>query len=869
MNAGRLCVPESPKAGSPYALLHEVDRARDVLVLTYTASLEFFERFALSSARSLGALVTVVSDATMVRSDPVVVRRAGVHYRDVRAICPGGFPFHPKLLVVVGDGQARVAIGSGNLTMAGWHGNAETWTVLRGDTDGGPRTLHQVADFLRALASSEISLSVQAPDVLLRVAAELSNLPAEAPGPALLHSLEAPIIEQLPVVAGTVDELVLYAPFHDRELRATRRLLDRLEPQSWTIFVQPDTVVDGLALQSLVEEREGHLAWVDRHTVRDDGSRKRDDRYWHGKIAQWRTSEGETWALNGSPNLSRSGLLAAVGADGNCELAVLSRIAHSLTPPEGEPPEQGVASLRRPTKDRDGPGGPVLLAAVAAAGIVRVQLHKKLDDDGEFERYDVAADRWTKTASVIAGTDTYELDESQAPVGHGLRLRTASGKLSNEIFIADPARLDRRQVRALGKVRDSPENVARDGMGKQLLDDIEQLRAHLLAVGATVLGGRGPTARDDEGDPEEPAADDRPARPASGQSLEEFLEACDPVLGRRMTEFALVLPALPAVGAALDDQAGTLDTDTDQEERADNGSEEKRTLTRQLRQLPGDEQRRYRHFVERLVGRSPRYGWVIRSLAVRTLLHSIAAGLWQDDRWPPILADALHALALDGDEPTEWERRAAASVGAVGLALLRTDVPKMSERDERQIRYASAGAAVSGLVADWDAEQAALLTTELPGQLEGPAGVDAVEQAVAEVLRPLRGVDRAVRLLAEEGGVEAHVEGDATIVFETPILGEPDAHVVAALRLADESGPVFARATTDEGRSVLAAWCAPRLVVEKVTRVGKPMVRVWMGQTLHAFAGKAIMPRADITSPAGSTRPEEVADLLALADDDA
>src|SRR5918996_1243235 len=114
---GGRCVPASPEARSPYALLDEVERARDVLVLTYTASLEFFERFALSDARALGALVTVVSDATMVRADPVVVRRAGVHYLDARAVCPGRTAFPPNLFMVVGDGQARAAIGSGNLTM--------------------------------------------------------------------------------------------------------------------------------------------------------------------------------------------------------------------------------------------------------------------------------------------------------------------------------------------------------------------------------------------------------------------------------------------------------------------------------------------------------------------------------------------------------------------------------------------------------------------------------------------------------------------------------------------------------------------------------------------------------------------------------
>lgn len=152
-------MPGSPEARSPHALFDEVERARDVLVLTYTASLEFFERFALSDARALGALVTVVSDATMVRADPVVVRRAGVQYLEARAVCPGGTSFHPKLLVIVGHGQARVAIGSGNVTLAGWHANAETWTVLRADADGGPDTLGEIAEFLLALAGSPIALS--------------------------------------------------------------------------------------------------------------------------------------------------------------------------------------------------------------------------------------------------------------------------------------------------------------------------------------------------------------------------------------------------------------------------------------------------------------------------------------------------------------------------------------------------------------------------------------------------------------------------------------------------------------------------------------------------------------------------------------
>jgi hypothetical protein len=437
-------VPDSPEARSPYALLGEVEHARDVLVLTYTTSLEFFERFALSDARDLGALVTVVSDATMVRADPVVVRRAGVHYLDARAVCPGRKAFHPKLFIVVGDGQARVAIGSGNLTMAGWHGNAEAWTVLRADEDGGPDTLSEVVGFLRSLADSEIALSAGAPEALGRVAGQLAELPADMPGPRLLHSLDEPILEQLPSMAGEVESLMAYSPFHDAQLDGARALLDRLAPTGWKVFVQSDTVVDGPALQVLADERGGRVPWVTRRPTRADGTTFHDDRYWHGKVAQWRTSSGEVWALTGSPNLSRPAILASIGAGGNCELALVPRIEHDLTPPEGDAPVGGLTQLAKPGSDREQHHGAVLLSAAAVAGAVTIELYRPLTVDSTFERYDTAAARWTAAATVTAGQDRYVVDIAAAPVGHALRLRTTDGGASNEVFVADHLRLRRR-----------------------------------------------------------------------------------------------------------------------------------------------------------------------------------------------------------------------------------------------------------------------------------------------------------------------------------------------------------------------------------------------------------------------------------------
>jgi len=47
--------------------------------------------------------------------------------------------------------RVTAAIGSGNATLAGWQGNAELWSVMRGDTNSFPVPLVELAGWLRGL----------------------------------------------------------------------------------------------------------------------------------------------------------------------------------------------------------------------------------------------------------------------------------------------------------------------------------------------------------------------------------------------------------------------------------------------------------------------------------------------------------------------------------------------------------------------------------------------------------------------------------------------------------------------------------------------------------------------------------------------
>ncbi|MEZ5101227.1 MAG: hypothetical protein R3C15_15785 [Thermoleophilia bacterium] len=92
-------------------LLSDEDGAREVLLLSFTLNLEFWERYALSVARGLGARVTTVGDVPwctatqhMSATPASPIRRASRE----RRILP------PEAAVVAGEDYATVAIGSGN-----------------------------------------------------------------------------------------------------------------------------------------------------------------------------------------------------------------------------------------------------------------------------------------------------------------------------------------------------------------------------------------------------------------------------------------------------------------------------------------------------------------------------------------------------------------------------------------------------------------------------------------------------------------------------------------------------------------------------------------------------------------------------------
>lgn len=404
---------------SPLGLLHRSHHAgslaaTDAVVLTFGQDLAFFERAVLGVLSQTKARITLVGDARMVEHDPYSVRRAGTAYLPGLAVHHGAF--HPKMMLLVSDDRATVCIGSGNLTLSGWQGNDEIWSIHTFDADDRGPVASQTAAWLTDLSAEPgpLRLSVGVADRLLQAASKLKEFGSEGRvGDArLISSLVRPIVEQLP--EGPVEELVLYAPYHDRRGLAVEALLDRFEPRLVRLAFQArHTSLDGERTANILGERGIPVAIDDRP-------------FRHGKLIEWTDSYGGRTALTGSPNLSDVALLRSAVGGGNVELAVLSSVEHTLlpAPTQGNPPLlSDIAYTPRDGAAGDGTRAVAILLDATKHGLaVQIRLIRDLPDGAYIEHSALGAspDQWQRSTIVDRQDGSLTI---AADLGGGSRVR--------------------------------------------------------------------------------------------------------------------------------------------------------------------------------------------------------------------------------------------------------------------------------------------------------------------------------------------------------------------------------------------------------------------------------------------------------------
>lgn len=837
-------VVEPPTAfASPLTLILDEERAggrnlEEALFLSFTADLGFFEEVALGVTQATGARVTVVGDVSMTRNDPRSVRRAGRSYLAGLAYAYGP-AFHPKLIVLAGPEHATIALGSGNTTLAGWQANAELWTVLRVDGEQSPTAVPELSAWLRGLPEW-VRFSAGVPQALGRVAALLDRLHRDRTPAAsqvrVVSSLRSPIIDQLP--QGPVDELAVFAPFYDRRSMALRRLLERFRPSRFTLAYQPGlSDLDGPSVAALVKEYDGRV-------ISDN-----DQRYRHGKLVEW-VSEGQRWALTGSPNLSAAALLLSQGDGGNCELGIIAPITATLLPDGSDEPAarlHTVPPLPRPIAS----SGPLLLGALRVPDGLEISVARPLPDTAHLELSQAAAppEAWERIAEIPSGQATLTVT---APADAGSRVRLvvldSDGvpSFGNIVFVVDPDRALRRMTPAQSQTPTTrpPDLFADPRLAERFLGDLETLRTGLTPTPAGVSASSSTSG----------AAATAPLD-GDEDGWESYLDECTGRIGHPLTRFALGLP-LPTDNSTpfqdllpvswderfTDDIEAALDDDDAEAVAAEHDpeaacAEANAIILPDLRQADQEVRRRYRRWVERLVALSPQLGPPERMLVVRLTLWTVAAGAWPPGHtdWLPLLSRAVRALNRN-DLPERIEPQVG-SLAAVALAVLRSHAPRYEITPET-LAFNEASQAVGHLLPAVDsayvAEYTALLDTAFGPAVDQAAVLDVASDVVqddplADAVWSLtekgRDVHRHGRLLLH---VTGRFSNPALVALEAVGAAE-DAPLVGAW--ADDSG-----SDSGGGAWALVVWRRPDLIVVDARRP----IPLWRHYRLTGLVG----PRA-------------------------
>jgi hypothetical protein len=717
-----------------------------------------------------------------------------------------------KLVVLVGQQRCLAAVGSGNTTLAGWQNNAELWTVFHGTSEDAPQALSQVARWMRDLPE-QVRLSAGVADALSAAASGLEAFPASG-GPLVLDNLRRPLLDQIP--EGPVDELRVFAPFHDPGAVALTALIERLAPANLKVAFQPDrTVLDGPALSRVLHDNNGKL-------IVDDGVR-----YRHGKLVEWSVGD-TTFTLTGSANLSSAALCRTPAADGNCELAVLSEVPRSKMPEGHSAPPTLVASQRftmRATRRE----GPALLGATLIDGGARVELVRPLRAPGvvELSPAHLSPDDWVEAVEVPTGVLELVIHGNIA-AGSRCRLVTVDDEgaraVGAVVFVVDPQKAAQRpaHVRMQKRTTTLKELLAGNALLEQFIADLLSLRAGLVtnpprAASPARMSGR-------------------PSSETAGEAetWHSYVDRCSSRLGLPLVNFAL--------GRHLDEEASAPDSTAvwsenlagnDEEPGLDDDSAE--DLADQTEDHPENEQpqedpgrtdparlRRLRRWARELVEVVSSLDPIERLLVTRLLLTVTAMGAWRSDEleWFPLVANALTALGRAEAPPTEVEAQTGSLV-AVGLALLRMHAPRHEQTDEA-LRYRESAESVAHLLPAADPELVAEYSAALTTRFGGLVDTESVLALADEIVQADPMADAVLAL--HENSREAHADSPH-VLHVTGDFGNPAIAALGAIAAVARGNTVGVWASNSNGRWALLVWRMPDLYRVERDKSGRVLWR--------------------------------------------
>ena len=223
----------------------QIKKPRYILGTTYTLSLAFFESsvYPLLNRSNLKSCLIISDNIGYQRAltEGPALMSAAQNYLVVPA--PTSGCFHPKVWIIVGENEAAILVGSGNLTQSGFMSNAELFdSVLFSNAQPGPtEVLKSMKSFVSGLSEmwrEEDRDKLLCIEILNEVNKSLDTIPAnhDSDGKNLrfIHSCNGRMLSQLP--NDRIDELFVAAPYFGGSISGLELLNSHFGKPSLHIF---------------------------------------------------------------------------------------------------------------------------------------------------------------------------------------------------------------------------------------------------------------------------------------------------------------------------------------------------------------------------------------------------------------------------------------------------------------------------------------------------------------------------------------------------------------------------------------------------------------------------------------------------------
>lgn len=311
------------------SLLTSIKKSKEItnaIILTHNIDFVFLQTVVLAAFRKCGhPTITVFADAQCAAEayahQAPMLDAIGVRYRVVPVAMNPGFRFHPKAVLLSGEEEATLFVGSGNLTFGGWSENAEIWMRFDASVEGEAvfrefyQYLRQVIERVPLSGFVEVALTEAFNPATRTWLSEES----QSTSSSLVGRVGGgkPLLDVLQDTVGfdPVNELVVCSPYFDNEGVALRTLVAQTAAMNATVLCQPSgSTLTQKALASAGSAVDAQQVSFEYKSV--DGEIR--TAFIHAKFYGL-VRDDEAVVVAGSANCSRAAFLAS-GNRGNAEL---------------------------------------------------------------------------------------------------------------------------------------------------------------------------------------------------------------------------------------------------------------------------------------------------------------------------------------------------------------------------------------------------------------------------------------------------------------------------------------------------------------------------------------------------------------------